>query len=126
MVNSTTTVNAIAIEAGATSPTASSTIQIDPTTVGIPRTGLYSWLKADLGVLTSGANVTQWTDVSQKQYKCNSVESNSPTKFSDESNQWVAGRSLRRINFRPAISIIPKLHKWDVDVCCVCAIIHSE
>jgi hypothetical protein len=63
-VSSTTNVQAIAIVGSGTSSVTSTTIQIDPTTTNVSRTGLNLWLKSDLGVIQNSGSVTTWTDVS--------------------------------------------------------------
>ena len=63
-INTSTTVKAIAVQSFATSSVSSVFIQIDPTTAGLPTTNLQLWLKSDIGVTTSGSNVTQWNDMS--------------------------------------------------------------
>ena len=64
-ISSTTTIKAIAIKQFYTnSAVGTAIIQIDPTTAGISKTGLMLWLKSDLGVSTSGSNVTDWVDIS--------------------------------------------------------------
>ncbi len=63
-VNTATTIKAIAVQSFGTSSVSSVTIQIDPNSAAIPRTGLQVWLRSDVGVVTSGSNVSQWTDVS--------------------------------------------------------------
>ncbi len=65
MVSSSTTVKAIAIR---TSPSMTSTvstayIQINNATP-VTGNGMILWLRGDLGVTTSGSNVTQWSDLS--------------------------------------------------------------
>ena len=58
----TTPVNAIAILGSVQSTVATSTIQIDPNTANIPRSGLFAWFKGDLGL--SAGTVSSWPDVS--------------------------------------------------------------
>jgi hypothetical protein len=62
--NPATTVKAIAVVGSGTSSVTSSTIQIDPTTQNVSRTGLNLWLKADNGAIASGGSVSTWKDVS--------------------------------------------------------------
>lgn len=64
-VASSTTIKAIAIKQFFTdSSVTTSSIQIDPTTSGISKTGLMLWLRSDSGLNTSGSNVTDWADLS--------------------------------------------------------------
>lgn len=65
-VTSTKTVKAIAVQSFGNSPVASAFIEIDSTTANVPRTNMACWYKANNGVTTSGANVSQWLDVSGK------------------------------------------------------------
>jgi len=63
-ISSTTNVQAIAVVGSGTSSVSSTTIQIDPTTTNVSRTGLNLWLKSDLGVILNSGSVSTWTDVS--------------------------------------------------------------
>lgn len=45
------------------SPIATATYEVEPSTAPIPRNGLVQWLRAT-NVVTSGSNVTSWTDIS--------------------------------------------------------------
>jgi hypothetical protein len=66
LVSSSTTINAIAAAPDfTTSPVASSFLQIDLSTAGIPRSSLQAWLKADNGItFGTGSSVASWTDMS--------------------------------------------------------------
>ena len=63
-VSVTTTIQALAVGSGGTSPITTSVVQIDASTVDIPRTGLLAWHKSDLGLTISGSSVTSWADAS--------------------------------------------------------------
>jgi Chitobiase/beta-hexosaminidase C-terminal domain/Concanavalin A-like lectin/glucanases superfamily len=87
-ITTSTTIKAIAIEPFFTSSAVvSAYLQIDPTTANVPRTNLLSWLKADNGVVTSGSNVTQWTDMSSVANNATqSNSSNQPTLVTNAVN----------------------------------------
>jgi len=67
-VSVTTSIQALAVGSGGTSPITTSVVQIDPTTVNVPRSGLLTWQKSDLGLTISGSSVTAWGDASGNNY----------------------------------------------------------
>jgi hypothetical protein len=67
-VSVTTTIQALAVGSGGTSAITATVVQIDPSTANIPRSGLLTWQKADLGLTISGSSVTAWADASGNGY----------------------------------------------------------
>ncbi|MDR3612418.1 MAG: chitobiase/beta-hexosaminidase C-terminal domain-containing protein [Candidatus Obscuribacterales bacterium] len=67
-VSVTTTIQALAVGSGGTSPITTTVVQIDPSTANIPRSGLLTWQKSDLGLTISGSSVTAWADASGNGY----------------------------------------------------------
>jgi hypothetical protein len=64
-VSTSKIVKAIAVRGGTqTSSVATAYIQIDADATSVTFNGLQVWLKSDLGVVTSGSNVSNWLDVS--------------------------------------------------------------
>lgn len=96
-VGSTVTVKAIATGSGyQTSPVATANIQIDMTTLGVPKGGLLVWLRSDTGLITSGNNVITWTDVSGNKNDASQSNSiNRPTVIDGALNNF------------PTVSFIP-------------------
>ncbi len=89
----TSTLNAIAVKPFFNNSSASAIYQIDPNTVGIPRSGLLLWLMANDGVVLASGNVSQWTDKSGNGN--NLVQSNASNR---------PGYSTSAINELPAVS----------------------
>lgn len=101
-VTTSAIVKAIAVQSWATSAVSTSYIQVDSTTALISRSDMNLWLKADMGVLTSGSNVTDWIDMSNNgQSPSQATSGNRPTlvtnainskpavNFSSASNQFM-------------------------------------
>lgn len=63
-IGDTATIKAIAWNSGVSSSVTYAYIQSDVTSTGVPRTGLSLWLRGEFGPVTSGSNVTQWSDLS--------------------------------------------------------------
>ncbi|MBS1954390.1 MAG: chitobiase/beta-hexosaminidase C-terminal domain-containing protein [Cyanobacteria bacterium SZAS-4] len=86
-VTTATTIKAIAVQSFGTSAVSSIYIQVDPNANAVPRTGLSLWLMGDAGVLTSGSNVTQWSDLSNSgNHATQATGANRPTLVTNAVN----------------------------------------
>lgn len=92
-VTATSVLNAIAVKPYFNNSSASATYQLEPNTLGIPRSGLQLWLMANDGVVLSSGNVSQWSDRSGNGN--HAVQSNSSNR---------PGYSTSSINELPAVS----------------------
>ncbi len=87
------TIKAIASLSGVNSTVTTAYIQSDPNTLPVPRTGLQLWLKSDYGPITTGSNVTQWSDLSGATVANNATQATStkqPTLVSGAINGYSA------------------------------------
>lgn len=87
------TLNAIAVAPYFNNSSATATYVVDPNTIGIPRSGLITWLMANEGITLASGNVSIWNDRSgQNNHATQSNSSNRP------------GYSSSAINDLPAVT----------------------
>jgi hypothetical protein len=89
------TIKAIASLSGVNSTITTAYIQSDPNALPVPRTGLQLWLKSDFGPITTGSNVTQWSDLSGATVANNATQATStkqPTLVTGAINGYPALR----------------------------------
>lgn len=79
------TIKAKAFEGASQSAVTTVLIQEDSNSGNVARSGLNLWLKSDLGVETSGSNITKWTDISGNHLDA-SVPGSQPTLVSNAIN----------------------------------------
>lgn len=90
-ITTATSIKAIAVQSFGTSAVSSIYIQVDPNANAVPRTGLSLWLMGDAGVLTSGSNVTQWSDLSNSgNHASQATGANRPTLVTNAVNSLPA------------------------------------
>lgn len=94
----TTTIKAIAASPAYTaSAVTTNLIQIDSTISTVPREGMNLWLRSDVGLNSSGSNVTSWADMSgSNNHASQAVSANQPTVVTNVIN------SLPAVNFNGA------------------------
>jgi Chitobiase/beta-hexosaminidase C-terminal domain/Fn3 associated/Concanavalin A-like lectin/glucanases superfamily len=88
-----TVVNAIAVRGSSISPVATSYIQNDGNSYGVPKSGLALWLRTDFGLTANSGSVSQWVDMSgntvanqtsvpnQPQFVTNDINGKSVVRF---------------------------------------------
>lgn len=97
-ISSITTLKAIALQTFGTSAVSTAYIAVDVNSAPISRSGLLNWFRSDCGVITSGSNISQWTDLSGNGNNATqSVSNNQPTLLSNIVN------GLPTLNFNPTV-----------------------